>query len=72
MTTKAVILARGLGSRMRKADDDAPLDAAQAAAADSGVKGMIPIGRPFMDFVVDREDALAQRSQIRKDGRRGS
>ncbi|CAN5905903.1 sugar phosphate nucleotidyltransferase [soil metagenome] len=52
MTTKAVILARGLGSRMRKADDDAALDAAQAAAADSGVKGMIPIGRPFMDFLI--------------------
>lgn len=52
MTTKAVILARGLGSRMRKADDDASLDAAQAAAADSGVKGMIPIGRPFMDFLI--------------------
>jgi len=48
-TTKAVILARGLGTRMRKADDDASLDAAQAAAADSGIKGMIPIGRPFMD-----------------------
>lgn len=51
-TTKAVILARGLGSRMRKADDEAPLDPAQSAAADSGVKGMIPIGRPFMDFLI--------------------
>ena len=37
---------------MRKADDAAPLDAAQAAAADRGVKGMIPIGRPFMDFLI--------------------
>ena len=37
---------------MRKADDDASLDAAQAAAADSGVKGMIPIGRPFMDYLI--------------------
>jgi dTDP-glucose pyrophosphorylase len=51
-TTRAVILARGLGTRMRKANDDAPLDAAQAAAADTGVKGMIPIGRPFMDYLV--------------------
>ena len=51
-TTRAVILARGLGTRMRKADDHATLDAAQAAAADSGVKGMIPIGRPFMDFLI--------------------
>ena len=37
---------------MRKPDTDADLDAAQAAAADSGVKGMIPIGRPFMDFLI--------------------
>ena len=43
-TTKAVILARGLGTRMRKSDDSASLDASQAAAADTGVKGMIPIG----------------------------
>lgn len=51
-TTQAVILARGLGTRMRKADAAALLDPAQAAAADSGVKGMIPIGRPFMDFLI--------------------
>ena len=51
-TTQAVILARGLGTRMRKADDSAALDPAQAAAAESGVKGMIPIGRPFMDYLI--------------------
>ena len=51
-TTRAVILARGLGTRMRKADEAATLDAAQSAAADSGVKGMIPIGRPFMDYLI--------------------
>ncbi len=51
-TTRAVILARGLGTRMRKADAGAALDAAQATAADAGVKGMIPIGRPFMDYLV--------------------
>jgi dTDP-glucose pyrophosphorylase len=51
-TTKAVILARGLGTRMRKADDGASLDVAQARAADSGIKGMIPIGRPFMDYLI--------------------
>jgi dTDP-glucose pyrophosphorylase len=50
-TTKAVILARGLGTRMRRAAD-AALDAGQAAAADSGVKAMIPIGRPFLDYVL--------------------
>jgi glucose-1-phosphate thymidylyltransferase len=51
-TARAVILARGLGTRMRKADDGAVLDPAQAAAADLGVKGMIPIGRPFMDYLI--------------------
>lgn len=49
---KVVILARGLGKRMRKADDDAPIDARQAAVADQGMKAMIPIGRPFLDFVL--------------------
>jgi dTDP-glucose pyrophosphorylase len=37
---------------MRKADDGARLDATQAAAADRGMKGMIPIGRPFMDYLI--------------------
>jgi glucose-1-phosphate thymidylyltransferase len=50
--TKAVILARGLGTRMRRADAGVPLDAEQAAAADRGVKGMIPIGRPFLDYAL--------------------
>jgi len=49
---KAVILARGLGKRMRKADEHVELDAKQAAVADQGVKAMIPIGRPFLDFVL--------------------
>ncbi|HVF39254.1 MAG TPA: hypothetical protein VM939_05085, partial [Gemmatimonadaceae bacterium] len=50
--TKAVILARGLGTRMRRADLAAPIDEDQAAAADAGVKGMIPVGRPFLDFLL--------------------
>ena len=49
---KAVILARGLGKRMRQADDHAALDPQQAAVADQGVKAMIPIGRPFLDYVL--------------------
>jgi glucose-1-phosphate thymidylyltransferase len=49
---KAVILARGLGTRMRKADEGADLDREQMAAADAGVKAMIPIGRPFLDYVL--------------------
>jgi glucose-1-phosphate thymidylyltransferase len=52
MTTKAVILARGLGKRMRQADAGAAIDAQQAAVADQGVKAMIPIGRPFLDYVL--------------------
>jgi dTDP-glucose pyrophosphorylase len=51
-TTRAVILARGLGTRMRQPDDGAVLDPAQTAAADQGLKGMIPVGRPFMDFLI--------------------
>lgn len=49
---KAVILARGKGTRMRRQDTDAALDDQQAAVADSGVKAMIPIGRPFLDYVL--------------------
>ncbi len=49
---KAVILARGLGTRMRRQDGVARLDPLQSAAADSGVKAMIPIGRPFLDYVL--------------------
>jgi glucose-1-phosphate thymidylyltransferase len=52
MTSKAVILARGLGKRMRAADDGAVVDQSQAAIADQGIKAMIPIGRPFLDYVL--------------------
>lgn len=52
-TTQAVILARGLGSRMRRAEAAVALDDAQARAADTGQKGMMPtLGRPFLDFVL--------------------
>ncbi|HEY0970347.1 MAG TPA: nucleotidyltransferase family protein [Gemmatimonadales bacterium] len=54
---KAVVLARGLGTRMRRADASAALDEGQRAAADAGLKGMVPIGagtagRPFMDYAL--------------------
>lgn len=61
---KAVLLARGLGSRMKQDADAAALFPAQAAAAAAGAKGMMPIGhpsavpgvrgftRPFLDFVL--------------------
>jgi dTDP-glucose pyrophosphorylase len=58
---RAVILARGLGTRMRRATDG-ELDPAQAQAAESGAKAMMPIvvagnrggtgvvSRPFLDY----------------------
>jgi glucose-1-phosphate thymidylyltransferase len=49
---KAVILARGLGKRMRLADADALLDSRQQAVAETGVKALIPIRRPFLDYVL--------------------
>ena len=49
---KAVILARGLGTRMRREEPGAALSAEQAAAADAGVKAMMPIGRPFLHHVL--------------------
>lgn len=50
--TKAVILAAGLGTRMRRCDGATNLSAAQEAAAQDGLKAMIPIDRPFLDYVL--------------------
>lgn len=52
---KAVILAAGLGTRMRKAEESATLSAEQAQAAATGVKALIPVGeskRPFLDYAL--------------------
>lgn len=51
-TVRAVVLARGLGTRMRRDDGASTLTDAQSRAADAGMKAMIPIGRPFLDFVL--------------------
>ncbi len=51
-TIKAVILARGLGTRMRKEDGTDGLDDQQEAVAQTGVKALIPIDRPFLDYVL--------------------
>ncbi|HWL39586.1 MAG TPA: nucleotidyltransferase family protein [Gemmatimonadaceae bacterium] len=51
-TTKAVILARGLGTRMRADSPGTTLNADQASVAETGMKAMIPIGRPFLDYVL--------------------
>jgi glucose-1-phosphate thymidylyltransferase len=49
---KAVILARGLGTRMKRADREAALSDAEQAVAETGVKALIPIDRPFLDYVL--------------------
>src|SRR5215470_8670774 len=54
-TPRAVVLAAGAGTRMRRRDDGAVLDPAQASAAAGGWKGLVPVGgdgRPFLDFVL--------------------
>jgi glucose-1-phosphate thymidylyltransferase len=53
MTAKAIVLARGAGSRMRAADAAAALTDEQRRAADAGLKVMMPIGgRSFLDYVL--------------------
>jgi dTDP-glucose pyrophosphorylase len=49
---KAVILARGLGTRMKDPDYNARISSEQNSAANTGIKAMIPIGRPFLDHVI--------------------
>jgi len=54
-TTQAVILARGLGTRMRREAEGggAALSDDQRRAAAQGAKGMMPLGtRPFLDYVL--------------------
>jgi glucose-1-phosphate thymidylyltransferase len=50
---KAVVLARGKGTRMRRTGAASSATAEQSRVADTGIKGMIPFGRPFLDFVLD-------------------
>lgn len=52
LPNKAVIMARGLGTRMRRASEHAQLTEEQRRAADSGIKAMITIDRPFLDYVI--------------------
>jgi len=49
---RAVVLARGLGTRMRKPDREALLNERQSSAADTGLKTMMPFGAPFLDYVI--------------------
>ena len=50
--SKAVVLAAGLGTRMRAAADAAALPPAQARVADAGLKAMVPFERPFLDYLL--------------------
>ena len=49
---KAVILAAGRGTRMQRAQESATLDASQADVASRGIKALMPVGRPFIDYVL--------------------
>lgn len=50
-TTSAIVLAAGRGTRMR-AETGHPLSGPQASAAERGAKAMMPVGRPFLDYVL--------------------
>ena len=47
-----MVLARGMGTRMSRPDRKATLDRQQSAVAAGGLKAMMPVGRPFLDYVL--------------------
>ncbi len=51
---KAVVLARGLGTRMKAADEAARLSVDEVRVAETGVKAMVPLDRdrPFLDYIL--------------------
>lgn len=55
MIKKVVILARGLGKRMRAENESAILDAKQAEIASQGIKALIPIlgNKILLDFILE-------------------
>jgi dTDP-glucose pyrophosphorylase len=52
LVDKAVVLAAGRGSRMRRPVDAASLTVNQQEVARTGFKAMIPVGRPFIDYLL--------------------
>jgi len=54
-THRAVVLAAGLGTRMRRGSEEADLSGQNRDAARQGLKGLIRLnGRPFLDFQIQR------------------
>jgi glucose-1-phosphate thymidylyltransferase len=49
---KTVVLAAGRGTRMRREQRSVKLTANQLEVAGSGLKAMMPVGRPFIDYVL--------------------
>jgi len=55
LTGKAVVLARGLGTRMREPSVQVSLDEEKSRMAGRGLKALMPLnGRPFLDYAIDR------------------
>jgi dTDP-glucose pyrophosphorylase len=53
-TRKAVVLARGLGTRMQRSADGVQLGRDRADLAARGLKALMPLnGRPFLDYIAD-------------------
>ena len=50
--TKAVVLARGLGTRIRHLTPGLVLTADQQAMADQGIKALVAVGRPLLDYAL--------------------
>jgi dTDP-glucose pyrophosphorylase len=50
----AVILAAGRGTRIQRSESSAAISTEQAEVARTGVKSLIPVGRPFIDHVLAR------------------
>jgi glucose-1-phosphate thymidylyltransferase len=51
-TDRAMILAGGLGTRMQREVEGLDLDETTDKIASAGAKGLIPIGRPFLDHTL--------------------
>lgn len=49
---KVVVLARGLGKRMRQDDGGSAMRSDQQRQAEAGVKALVPFDRPFLDYVL--------------------